>query len=643
MICKMYERDSKGTVKNGYKANHTRKVMVIRYCEHCNSDISGEWEYDCRKVIVYREQKLSNGKPLSPVEYFPEETYIESGNEPSLDMIKNENKEKFEKAKREILDISPLINKYHEEYNNLKQCVKCPICGSELTKNKNTYIEVGTNDSSGYSSITILKDTQPNSNMTQEFLDKFRNGDIDEKFEYKGRLYTKIAPHILASYKTNSFESVLEYFQSYRVLMNEKRAETEFNSFINKCESQKEIIINNPDAVKNDQSKLKDLLKNIVQTEANIYSVSNRLKSLYNLRKESMAEASTSIKMLLFNKKNELQMLECEYDNLFNTKVEEKKQGIDLQKEYIQAPVKPDEPVFPVCPKEPQLKKANIFNKKRIISENEKIKTDYDKEMSEYKSQCDLIKKQHKENLEKYKEEKRTYEIALKKAEEESKREYDKKLCEIKESVLLELSGKKTEIEHKKNKLNELTNRTDDFKTPEIHKNNMIKEEITKSESLLKELYKVRNAIYGSGIIFDKYCNFVSVSSFYEYFLSGRCNQLDGADGAYNIYESEIRLDTIVSQLDCVIESLEKIQRNQYVIYSAIKETKVQLLELNNSMNKAVSSLARIEKNVSSIEKSTKEISENTAVAAYYSQVNAYYSKKTAELTNALGFMMALN
>ena len=37
-----------------------------------------------------------------------------------------------------------------------------------------------------------------------------------------------------------------------------------------------------------------------------------------------------------------------------------------------------------------------------------------------------------------------------------------------------------------------------------------------------------------------------------------------------------------------------------------------------------------------------RDISENTAVAAYYSQVNAYYSKKTAELTNALGFMMAL-
>ena len=117
---------------------------------------------------------------------------------------------------------------------------------------------------------------------------------------------------------------------------------------------------------------------------------------------------------------------------------------------------------------------------------------------------------------------------------------------------------------------------------------------------------------------------------------------LEGIDGAYNIYESEIRLDTIVSQLDHVIESLEKIQKNQFLIYSAIKETKVQLMNLNDSMDKAVSSLSRIERSTLNIEKNTKEIAENTAVAAYYSQVSAYYSKKTAEMTDALGFIMAL-
>ena len=44
----------------------------------------------------------------------------------------------------------------------------------------------------------------------------------------------------------------------------------------------------------------------------------------------------------------------------------------------------------------------------------------------------------------------------------------------------------------------------------------------------------------------------VMVCSLYEYVCSGRCDTLAGHEGAYNIWEMEIRLDKIVTQLGLV-------------------------------------------------------------------------------------------
>ena len=72
--------------------------------------------------------------------------------------------------------------------------------------------------------------------------------------------------------------------------------------------------------------------------------------------------------------------------------------------------------------------------------------------------------------------------------------------------------------------------------------------------------------------------DFVAVSSFYEYISSGRCETLEGPNGAYNLYENEIRMNTVIEKLNNVIESLEEIKQNQFMIYSAIQENPGQFL-----------------------------------------------------------------
>ena len=58
---------------------------------------------------------------------------------------------------------------------------------------------------------------------------------------------------------------------------------------------------------------------------------------------------------------------------------------------------------------------------------------------------------------------------------------------------------------------------------------------LTQTKQLLEKLY-------AADVIFPKYRNMVAICTIYEYFVSGRCTTLVGADGAYNLYESELAL-----------------------------------------------------------------------------------------------------
>lgn len=99
---------------------------------------------------------------------------------------------------------------------------------------------------------------------------------------------------------------------------------------------------------------------------------------------------------------------------------------------------------------------------------------------------------------------------------------------------------------------------------------------------------EILGRFYSQNIVFPKYRNMVMVCSLYEYICAGRCNSLEGHEGAYNILETEIRLERIVTQLDKVISMLDGIHQTQYVIYTAIQEANRKLGTLKGEMNQMV-------------------------------------------------------
>ena len=132
--------------------------------------------------------------------------------------------------------------------------------------------------------------------------------------------------------------------------------------------------------------------------------------------------------------------------------------------------------------------------------------------------------------------------------------------------------------------------------------------------------------------------------------MSGRCKELEGTNGAYNIFESESRMNTVVSQLSKVIESLEQIKGNQFVLYDAIDRSNKELKKLNTSMNHVVDTLNSMDKHIANIDDKSSDIKRNTSttafnsgIIAYNTEVAAFYAKKNAELTNALGYLVALS
>lgn len=103
------------------------------------------------------------------------------------------------------------------------------------------------------------------------------------------------------------------------------------------------------------------------------------------------------------------------------------------------------------------------------------------------------------------------------------------------------------------------------------------------SRNNMNNCKEMLNKLYAQNIIFPKYRNLPAISQFYEYLECGRCQELGGYAGAYNLYEQELRMNVVISKLDDIYYDLEEIRENQYMLYDAIYQTRMLLSEISNS------------------------------------------------------------
>lgn len=137
-----------------------------------------------------------------------------------------------------------------------------------------------------------------------------------------------------------------------------------------------------------------------------------------------------------------------------------------------------------------------------------------------------------------------------------------------------------------------------------------------KAQSEVQLLYKpledtkqLLAKLYEKDVIFSKYRNMIAICTMYEYFASGRCSELTGANGAYNMYEQELLQNRIINQLEQVNFNLEQVKQNQYILYQAISETNHALQEISSEVKGIVNAVT--------------DIAISSRITAYCSQITA--------------------
>lgn len=163
-----------------------------------------------------------------------------------------------------------------------------------------------------------------------------------------------------------------------------------------------------------------------------------------------------------------------------------------------------------------------------------------------------------------------------------------------------------------------------------VRNENIIRGNIQREIEILEEKYadsKNRlDEFYNYNIVDQKYWhNIVAISSFYQYLSEKRTYSLEfdqktGDRGAYNIYNEEAQRGIIIIQLGKVLDKLDQVIENQYMLQNTLRDA-------NRKINSLSSNINQMSRQISS------SIQEQTAIQAY-----------NAERTQAeLGFMNTMN
>lgn len=411
-----------------------------------------------------------------------------------------------------------------------------------------------------------------------------------------------------------------------------------YNQLIKECKiSSSSTALNIAEQSPNLQRYMGELLT----IKTNIYSLEQRLNDL--LRQQLSARQNYNHAAGII-RKNEIKELES---NLFsinesiNSIVDKRLFSIPSDwyvSQHINKPIEPKKPVplTIVEPAVPDYKKPGLFNKKAVLAENEARKAQYEAELSDWKkqkSEYDQAVIEYDQNLIEYKNLYKQFKL---KEETYKENEFNKWVNALSESNLELKRLQAQKIEDEQNLANPETYLESKIQnSPAANVKNLTDAELEECVRALKKAYQTEKEYLSINVLFPKYATLPAVSTIYEYLVSGRCNELTGATGAYNLYESEVRANRIIAQLDSINEKLDQIKINQFMLYQAVSSVNEQLSSLNEAANRMTNELQSVNTNLSSIR-------ESSAVIAYNSAQTAYYSKVNAELTNSLGYLIAL-
>lgn len=108
-------------------------------------------------------------------------------------------------------------------------------------------------------------------------------------------------------------------------------------------------------------------------------------------------------------------------------------------------------------------------------------------------------------------------------------------------------------------------------------------------DASLSDLQATQEQLYARNIIFPKYRTLPCVSTMLEYMQAGRVTELTGPNGAYNLYEAELRQNLIIAHVESIASEIETIRKNQYNLYQSVEQTNRTLANVADQMKEQIS------------------------------------------------------
>ena len=152
----------------------------------------------------------------------------------------------------------------------------------------------------------------------------------------------------------------------------------------------------------------------------------------------------------------------------------------------------------------------------------------------------------------------------------------------------------------------------------ELHQN---RQALAASEASLQRYYS-------ANVLYPKYRALVPVLAMWEYLDSGRCGELTGHGGAYDVYESEVRLNAINAKLDSLSQQISKLSRDM----------SAQLSRVNGQISGLISSVD--DANRQNL-RALKQIESGTARLQASVQMQSYYQAATARSAEHIDRMVS--